>query len=483
MYVAHLSLTDFRSYAQVELPLEAGITALVGPNGQGKTNLVEAIGYVATLGSHRVPSDAALVRSGASRAVVRTRIVRELEPGHPRATLVEVEVTPGKANRARVNGGSPGRARDILGILRTVLFAPEDLSLVKGDPDGRRRFLDDLLVQLVPRFAGTVQDYERVLRQRSALLKTAGAATRGGRGTADLRTLDVWDAKLAQTGAELVVARRALVAALAPHVAASYAQVSAGQGEAVVTYRASLDAALADDGRGRPGDGRGQAGDGPTATVGAHAVVSDVPATTGLVEAQLLEAMGRLRPKEVERGVCLVGPHRDDLVLTLGGLPAKGYASHGESWSYALALRLASYTLLTDGVPATPAAAAPAATVAGPGAAGASTDTTSRDTPSAAGQADDDGGPASQGATLRTAVAEPATDWLGRGADWGPDGEPVLILDDVFAELDARRRDRLAELVAPARQVLVTAAVAEDVPEPLAGARVDVMGGEVARVL
>ncbi|NKY38433.1 DNA replication/repair protein RecF, partial [Cellulomonas septica] len=255
MYVAHLSLTDFRSYAQVELPLDAGITALVGPNGQGKTNLVEAIGYVATLGSHRVPSDAALVRSGAGRAVVRTRVVRELEPGHPRATLVEVEVTPGKANRARVNGGSPGRARDILGILRTVLFAPEDLSLVKGDPDGRRRFLDDLLVQLVPRFAGTVQDYERVLRQRSALLKTAGSATRGGRGTADLRTLDVWDAKLAQTGAELVVARRALVAALAPHVAASYAQVSAGQGEAVVTYRASLDAALAEEGRGRAGDG------------------------------------------------------------------------------------------------------------------------------------------------------------------------------------------------------------------------------------
>lgn len=495
MYVAHLSLTDFRSYAQVELPLEPGITALVGPNGQGKTNLVEAIGYVATLGSHRVPSDAALVRAGASRAVVRTRVVRELEPGQPRATLVEVEVTPGKANRARVNGGSPGRARDILGILRTVLFAPEDLALVKGDPDGRRRFLDDLLVQLVPRFAGTVQDYERVLRQRSALLKTAGAAMRGGRGGADLRTLDVWDAKLAQTGAELVVARRALVAALAPHVAASYEQVSAGQGEAVITYRASLDAALAEGGgrgssRGAgpdewaaaaptgsgpggqapggvgtsghapggqasggagasgqgPGDhgpardesGSGGPGDGGAVLDGSGSrPASDVPASRGLVEAQLLEAMGRLRSKEVERGVCLVGPHRDDLVLTLGGLPAKGYASHGESWSYALALRLASYALLS------------------------------------ADAADDPG-------------TDPATDpqgWLGRGADWGPDGEPVLILDDVFAELDARRRDRLAELVAPARQVLVTAAVAEDVPEPLAGARVDVMGGEVARVL
>ena len=397
MYVAHLSLTDFRSYAQVELPLEPGITALVGPNGQGKTNLVEALGYVATLGSHRVPTDAALVRAGTTRAVVRAKVVRELEPGQPRSSLVEIEVTPGKANRARVNGGSPTRARDVLGILRTVLFAPEDLSLVKGDPDGRRRFLDDLLVQLTPRVSGVIADYDRVLRQRSALLKSAGAARRGG--GADLRTLDVWDAKLAQTGAQIVVARRNLVRSLAPHVDRAYEQVSAGQGAAIVTYKASLDAVLETD---------------------------DETASVELVEAQLLEAMGRLRTKEIERGVSLVGPHRDDLVLTLGGLPAKGYASHGESWSFALALRLASYELLTHG-----------------------------------DEGDDGWG----------------------GGDWGPDGEPVLILDDVFAELDARRRDRLAELVAPARQVLITAAVADDVPAPLAGARVDVMGGEVARVL
>ncbi|MDM7855039.1 DNA replication/repair protein RecF [Cellulomonas alba] len=399
MYVAHLSLTDFRSYPQVELPLEPGITALVGPNGQGKTNLVEAIGYVATLGSHRVPSDAALVRQGASRAIVRARVVRDDERGESRATLVELEVTPGRSNRARINGASPTRARDVLGILRTVLFAPEDLALVKGDPDGRRRFLDELLVQRTPRISATIGDYERVLRQRSALLKSAGAAVRGSRGGADLRTLDVWDAKLAQTGAEIVVARRALVAELAPHVAKSYAQVSAGQGDAVITYRASLDAVLEQD----------------------EDVITAAGASVELVEAQLLEAMGRLRGKEIDRGVSLVGPHRDDLVLALGGMPAKGYASHGESWSYALALRLASYALLTDG----------------------------------------------------------GDDALG----WGHDGEPVLILDDVFAELDARRRDRLAELVAPARQVLITAAVADDVPEPLAGARVDVMGGEVARVL
>jgi len=393
MYVAHLHLTDFRSYPHVELALAPGITAFVGPNGQGKTNLVEAVGYVATLSSHRVPTDAAMVRAGTARAVVGTKVVRELEPGRPRATVVEVEITPGKANRARVNGGSPVRARDVLGILRTVLFAPEDLALVKGDPDGRRRFLDELLVQLVPRTAATVADYERVLRQRSALLKSAAAAARNRQG-ADLRTLDVWDGKLAQLGARIVVERRRLVAALAPLVAEAYEQVSAGQGAAVITYRASLDSALEDQ----------------------SPAPLDAPAE--LVEAQLLEAMGRLRPKEIERGVCLVGPHRDDLVLTLADLPAKGYASHGESWSFALALRLASWRVLTEGA-----------------------------------------------------------------GHEGPDDEPVLILDDVFAELDARRRERLATLVAPARQVLITAAVAQDVPEPLAGARVDVMGGEVARVL
>ncbi len=393
MFVSHLALTDFRSYQHVELPLAPGVTALVGPNGQGKTNLVEAIGYLATLSSHRVPTDAALVRAGTDRAVVGARVERA-----GRATTVEVEITPGRANRARVNGGSPVRARDVLGILRTVQFAPEDLALVKGDPDGRRRFLDELVVQLRPQLSAVLADYDRVLRQRSALLKTAAGAMRASRG-ADLRTLDVWDAKLAAAGARILVARRSLVVALAPAVAESYAQVSAASGEALITYRASLDSAL---------------GEGDVApAVDEH-----------LVEAQLLEAMGRLRSKEIERGVSLVGPHRDDLLLTLGDLPAKGYASHGESWSYALALRLGSAALLRSG----------------------------------AG----------------------SDDWSG---DWGPDGDPVLILDDVFAELDTRRRDRLADLVAPAGQVIVTAAVPGDVPEALAGARVDVMGGEVAHVL
>ncbi len=402
MYISHLSLADFRSYASVDVELEPGVNAFVGPNGQGKTNLVEAIGYVATLGSHRVPSDAALVRAGASRAVVRARIVRG-----DRASTVEIEIAAGKANRARINRAPAGKPRDVLGIARTVLFAPEDLALVKGDPDGRRRFLDQLAVLLVPRFAGVLSDYDRVLRQRSALLKSAGGAMRAARSsTPDLRTLDVWDAKLAATGAEIVALRLQLVAALQPYAAAAYEQVSSGQGEAHIAYRSSVAAALED----------------VSDAVGAQGETQ----TVETLETQLLEAMASLRSKEIERGVCLVGPHRDDLVLTLGNLPAKGYASHGESWSFALALRLASYRLLTDGAP------------------------------EAAGS-------------------------LLWSPDWGPDGEPVLLLDDVFAELDVRRRNKLADLVSGANQVIITAAVPEDVPAQLSGLRLDVYNGQVTR--
>ena len=381
MRVTHLSVTDFRSYPSAELALDEGVTALVGPNGQGKTNLVEAVGYVATLGSHRVATDAPLVRLGAQRAVVRAMVRRA-----GRDTLVEIEIVPGGANRARLNRGPVPRAREVLGVLRTVLFAPEDLALVKGDPDGRRRFMDDLLVARAPRFAGVRADYERIVRQRNALLKSAGAAIRGGRG--DVRTLDVWDSHLATTGAELLAGRLRLVSLLAPDVAKAYAQVSDGQGEATIAYRSTLGEDLA------PGP----------------AVERE------LLGARLLEAMAKARPQELERGVSLVGPHRDDLQLNLGPFPAKGFASHGESWSIALALRLASYELLR--------------------------------------------------------------------ADGGPDGdgEPVLVLDDVFAELDTGRRDRLAALVAGAEQVLVTAAVPQDVPESLEGARFDVMAGEARKV-
>lgn len=403
MHVAALSLTDFRSWDQVDLELEPGVTALVGPNGQGKTNLVEAVGYVATLASHRVATDAALVRAGAPRAVVRLRAVRG-----DRQSLVELELNPGRANRAQVNRAPVRRARDVLGILRTVLFAPEDLALVKGDPDGRRRFVDELAVQVAPRMAGVLADHDRVLRQRGALLKSAAGARRS-RGELDLRTLDVWDARLAQVGAEVLAMRVALVDQLRPHVATAYQQVSDGQGAAVLGYRSSL--LTSDD-------------DAPAADV----PVPHLGEPVELLEARLLEAMSRMRGKEIERGVNLVGPHRDDLVLTLGGLPAKGYASHGESWSFALALRLASFHLLTHGSDAGPGGLA------------------------------------------------------GSVAGWEEGSEPVLVLDDVFAELDARRRGRLAELVAGAEQVLITAAVAQDVPEQLSGARLDVMDGEVRRV-
>jgi len=379
VHVTHLSLTDFRSYEVVDLTFDKGVTALVGPNGQGKTNLVEAVGYVAAHGSHRVATDAPLVRQGAQRAVVRCGIARA-----ERSTLVELEIVPGGSNRVRVNRSPLSRPREALGVLRTVLFAPEDLSLVKGDPDGRRRFIDDLLVARAPRFAGVRSDFERVLRQRNALLKTAGSTIKSGRG--DVRTLDVWDTHLATAGAELLAGRLRLIRELAPAVAASYESISDGQGDAGVGYRSTL----GDD------------------------VTADAPADRELLQARLLEAMSRSRATELERGVSLVGPHRDDVVLTLGGFPARGYASHGESWSLALALRLASYEVLR--------------------------------------------------------------------ADGGREAEPVLILDDVFAELDVRRRDRLSKIVAEAEQVLVTAAVAEDVPEALDGARVDVMAGQVRRV-
>jgi DNA replication and repair protein RecF len=381
VHVSALSLTDFRSWPEVDLALEPGVTALVGANGQGKTNLVEAVGYVATLGSHRVSADAPLVRAGAERAVVRARVERG-----GRSTLVEVELNPGKANRARINRAPVPRAREVLGVLRTVLFAPEDLALVRGDPSERRRFLDDLLVAGAPRWAGVRADYERVLKQRNALLKTAFLARRAGRsGGGDMRTLDVWDAHLARAGAELLAGRLELVEALQPRVATAYRDVSAGQGAAGLAYRSSLEELP-------PGRDR------------------------DLLAAALLSELARVRPQEVERGVSLVGPHRDELVLTLGELPVRGYASHGESWSFALALRLASYALLT-----------------------------------AAGDA-------------------------------AGDGEPVLVLDDVFAELDTGRRERLAELVSGAEQVLVTAAVAADVPEALAGSRVDVGDGKAVRV-
>ncbi|ROR96673.1 DNA replication and repair protein RecF [Salana multivorans] len=412
MYVSDLALTDFRSYPEVVVSMPPGITAFVGPNGQGKTNLVEAVSYLASFTSHRVASDAPLLRQGATKALVRARVHHGDRP-----RIVEVEINAGRANKARVDRAPVQRIRDAAGIVRCVVFAPEDLALVKGDPDVRRRFLDDLVVQRSPRLAAVRSDYERVLRQRTQLLKSAGAfrggrrrgssdpdATDTGETSSSLRTLDVWDAQLAEAGSQLVAARVALVRELRGRVGDAYEEVSSAQGELRLAYRASLS-------RVRPEDAIDDA-DGDDASALAE---EEELLRPELVEARMLEAMIRLRPRELERGLCLVGPHRDDLTLTLAGLPVKGYASHGESWSVALALRLASFGLLRD---------------------------------------------------------DP--DWEG--------GDPILVLDDVFAELDARRRRKLSALVAGAEQVLLTAAVVEDVPEELDGARFDVMGGEVTRV-
>ena len=450
MHLTRLALTDFRSYAGAELSLEPGVSTLLGPNGQGKTNLVEAAAYVATLGSHRVATDAPLVRSGAERAILRAAVT-----SGDRDSLVEIEINPGRANRARLNRAPVTRPRQVLGVLRTVLFAPEDLALAKGDPEQRRRFLDDLLVASAPRYAGVRADYERVLRQRTALLKSlrghpgragrsgarayahAGApreaapggtghngegqdglsqdaagqdgagqegAGQDGAGTGQdraprngrpvlagpaARTLDVWDEHLATAGAELLAARIALTATLRPLVARSYGAVAgAGAVEASISYRQSLR---------MPG-------------LSGTAEPAEPTADAARLADGLREALAAARGEELDRGVCLVGPHRDDLELRIGDLPARGYASHGESWSMALALRLSAFEALRDG-----------------------------------------------------------------GED------PVLLLDDVFAELDTGRRERLAGLVAGAEQVLVTAAVPADVPAALHGARFDVGDGRVTR--
>jgi DNA replication and repair protein RecF len=376
--VTHLSLADFRSYASLELALEGGVTAFVGPNGQGKTNLVEAIGYIATLDSHRVATDQPLVRFGAQRAIVRANVERE-----GRTQLVEIELNPGGANRARLNRNPVPRPREVLGVLRTVLFAPEDLALVKGDPGERRRFLDELLVARWPRFAGVRADYDRVLKQRNTLLRTAAMARRNKTSGPNMSTLDAWDHHLALAGAELVAARLALISALSPLVDKCYVEIAEG-GATRIGYRSTISP-------------------------------EPDPSTDVLTE-QFMTALGEARANELERGITLVGPHRDEMLLELTSssgenMPARGYASHGESWSYALALRLAAYDLL---------------------------------------RSDGSGG-----------------------------GEPVLILDDVFAELDAKRRRRLAERVSGADQVLITAAVDADVPEQLIGQKFTVSGGQV----
>jgi DNA replication and repair protein RecF len=378
VHLARLALTDFRCYESADLTLAPGVSTFTGPNGAGKTNLIEAACYVATFSSHRVSADAAMIRTGADRAILRAAVMSAI-----RDSLVEIELNAGRANRVRLNRAPLARPRDAIGALRCVLFAPEDLAIVKGDPAERRRYIDDLLVASRPRYAGVRADYERVVKQRTALLKSARTSAR----TAD-RTqppgLEVWDDQLIDKGAELTAGRLKLLAALRPLVISSYADVSADQRGASVCYRQGSE----------------------------RSAIRDPEPDRDKLADTMRETLERLRRAELERAVCLVGPHRDELELSIGELPARGYASHGESWSLALALRLAAFGLL---------------------------------------RADGD--------------------------------DPVLMLDDVFAELDTGRRDRLAELAAGAEQVLVTAAVAADVPSRLAevGSSYTVSAGVIER--
>lgn len=365
MFVHHLNLTDWRCYPSADVELGPGVTIFVGQNGQGKTNLVEAVEYLSHMGSHRVSSEAPLVRAGSSQAIVRGRV--QAASDDPRQLLLEVEVNPGKANRARINRNALPRAREICGVLRTVVFSPEDLSVVKGDPADRRRFLDQIVATRWPRMAGVKSDYEKALKQRNTLLKSLAKPGQRADEYA-MTTLDVWDEQLARIGSELLHARLDTITDLMPYVRRAYEEIAPTNNVVRAEYRTALDLE-------------------PTA--------AEEPGRE-LLERRLLERMAERRRDELARGVSLVGPHRDDLTLFIGELPAKGYASHGECWSLALALRLGTYELLrADGI------------------------------------------------------------------------EPVLVLDDVFAELDATRRLRLAEHVRGAEQVLVTAAVPTDVPEML----------------
>jgi DNA replication and repair protein RecF len=391
MFIKHLSLAHFRNYETAEVELQKGVNLFVGPNGQGKTNLVEAIRYLSTLSSHRVAGYIPMIRQQQAQAVIRA-----LASHDDRDVLLELELNRENPNKARINKSPAQKVRDVLGYVNSVTFAPEDLDIIKRDPSNRRAFIDELVVQVWPRFAGVYADYDRVLKQRNTLLKTARQT--GAKGNA-LSTLDAWDQSLVTYGAEIIAARVDLIERLRPHLFSAYQSIAIANNEPKILIKSSL----------------------LSASIASYL---DEEESSEFAEAEFLNTSDRaeiedlfrlklqsVRNKELERGITLVGPQRDDLVLLLGSLPAKGYASHGESWSYALALRLASIALLR--------------------------------------------------AETRS-------------------GDPILILDDVFAELDAGRRERLASMVKENEQVLITAAVAEDIPKELVATVFHVKAGVVS---
>ena len=360
MRVAKLTLHDFRNHAHLDLDFAPGVSILVGRNGRGKTNIVEAVNYLAVLGSHRVATDAPLFRIGTTNATINAQVHK-----HDRSATVELQLNSGKPNKAVLNGSSARRPRDILGLVRTVIFSPEDLELVKGEPAVRRKYLDEYITMMRPLFAATRADYERVLKQRNALLKSAG---RRPNLSAIESTLDIWNEQLATLGAQVVSARLDAVAALTPLVAKHGDKLSGSSEPMEISYVSGWLEQARDELQ---------------------------------IREQLLSSLQTRAAEEFDRGTTLSGPHRDDLQLMLSGAPAKSFASHGQQWSFALALRLATFDLLREF-----------------------------------------------------------------------DDDPILILDDVFAELDNARRTRLLEALTSVEQTLVTAAVLEDVPEALGGHKI-----------
>ena len=384
MFVKRVRLTNFRNYKNAEVELSPGVNLLHGSNGQGKTNLVEAVNFFASLSSHRVAGTTPLIKQGEQTAIISIELAHE-----DRELLLEFELNADSPNRARLNKSPVAKSKDILGYLNSVIFAPEDLDIVKRDPTNRRAFIDQLIVQFTPRMLGVYSDYERVLKQRNTLLKSARAT--GTKGDA-LSTLSAWDESLVKLGSEIISARVIIAEKLSPGLITNYQAIAKSNNEPRMFIKSSILGTTAAD---------------PDESDDAEYL--ETP-DHQQIEQLFREKLERLRPKELERGITLVGPHRDDLVLILGSLPAKGYASHGESWSYALALRLASLEILK---------------------------------------------------------AESRL------------GDPILILDDVFAELDADRRAKLAQLVQGNEQVIITAAVIEDVPETLVAKRFSVVSGEI----